>query len=120
MPWRPSRKIERGPQGSLSPLQLLAHSARAHLQQPIEEIQLVLAPWLGLVPHKLHQSCGQNKTNGELGRGPGPGPGWCHRYAGPSRALLSRCMGAKQSGSPSLTSETGFRDAVGPRATQSA
>lgn len=57
--------IERGPQGSLSPLQLPARSARAHLQQPIEEIQLVLAPRLGLVPHKLHQSCGQDKMHGE-------------------------------------------------------
>lgn len=119
MPWRPSRKTKRDPQGSLSPLQLPAHSARAHLQQPIEEIQLILAPRLGLVPHKLHQSCGQDTMRGEPGRGPDPGS--CgHRYAGPSHALLSRCMGARRSGSPSLTSETGFRDAVGPRATQSA
>ena len=119
MPSRPSRKTKRGPQGSLSSLQLLAHSARAHLQQPVEEIQLILAPWLGLVPHKLHQSCGQDPMHSEPGQGPGPGL-CCHFYAGPSHALLSRCMGAKRSGSPSLTSETGFRDAVGSRATQSA
>lgn len=119
MPSRPSRKTKRGPQGSLSSLQLLAHSARAHLQQPIEEIQLILAPRLGLVPHKLHQSCGQDTMHGEPGQGPSSGL-CCHHYEGPSHALLSRCMGARQSGSPGLTSETGFRDSVDPRATQSA
>lgn len=75
-------------------VQLPARTALTYLQQLIEQVQLILAPGLRLIPHKLHQSCRQEKEHGELGQG----LAWLTL----SGASLSKCPCARQGSSVQL------------------